>query len=277
METSNPLDTNEGRTLLAFMRLAVNRNDCLAWRTLFQVWYKGIGEGAIEAVYDLARHRGLSFAQALFTSYKHPSLLPSNYQSRISEAIRQVLERLSKLFAKNVQEKYETCKELMDVIQKASESLIRDKEIREFVLMELSRSAEPIGAKSIEELVRATEVVSEDIEQEIEKGKVNILTMHRAKGLTAEAVIVAAVEDQYIPGRAQGDAVDDERRLLYVSLTRAKHHLFMTYCDKRTGPQRHTGRDSGRVARSLSQFLRDCPYTPEIGSIFTVRLAKENK
>lgn len=143
--------------------------------------------------------------------------------------------------------------------------------------MELERAAEAVEATCIEELVRATEVVSEDIEQELEEGKVNILTMHRAKGLTAEAVIVAAAEDQYIPGRAQGDAIDDERRLLYVSLTRAKHYIFVTYCDRRTGPQRHTGRDSGRVARSLSQFLVDCPHSPEDGRAFINRLAEEDE
>ena len=103
-----------------------------------------------------------------------------------------------------------------------------------------------------------------------------LLTMHRAKGLTAEAVIVAATEDQYIPGRAQGDEVDDERRLLYVSLTRAKHHLFITYCDRRTGQQIHTGRDSGNTSRSLSQFLADCPHTPQDGREFIDRVARES-
>ena len=92
--------------------------------------------------------------------------------------------------------------------------------------------------------------------------------MHRAKGLTAEAVIVVATEDQYIPGVAKGEEIGDERRLLYVSLTRARHHLFITYCDKRIGEQSHTGRDSGKVARSLTRFLVDCPYTPKDGRSF---------
>ena len=100
--------------------------------------------------------------------------------------------------------------------------------------------------------------------------------MHRAKGLTAKAVIVAAAEDQYIPGRAGTEEIDDERRLLYVSLTRAKHYLFITYCDQRTGQQSHTGRDSGSIYRSLSQFLNDCPYTPKNGREYIDRLAVEN-
>ncbi|MBS3919356.1 MAG: ATP-dependent helicase [Deltaproteobacteria bacterium] len=276
-DTANPFDNADGRAFLAFMRLAVNREDSLAWRTLFQLWCNGIGLGAIGVVYDLARGRGVSFAQTLLTAHDDANILPSSYRFRISEAIRRVLDRLEELFPTDTQEEFEPYERLMDVVRTAVESFIGDEEVRKSVLVKVGQAAGAVEAKSIQEVVRATEVASEDIEQEIAQGKVNILTMHRAKGLTAKAIIVAAVEDQYIPGRAQGDAVDDERRLLYVSLTRAKHHLFVTYCDRRTGPQRHTGRDSGRVARSLSQFLVDCLHTPQDGRTFVDNLAEENE
>ena len=68
-------------------------------------------------------------------------------------------------------------------------------------------------------------------EQELEEDKINILTMHKAKGLTAKATIIAGLEDERLPGSAEGSDLEDERRLLYVSLTRAKHYLIMTYCD----------------------------------------------
>jgi DNA helicase-2/ATP-dependent DNA helicase PcrA len=275
-ETAKPLDQNYGRIFLAFMRLAVSREDSLAWRTLFRLWCNGIGPSAINALYDLARSRGTSFAQTVLAAHNDTSILPSNHQSRLSIAIQSVLDRLEELFPRSTQEDHETCDELINVVRTAAERLIVDQREREYVLLEFERAAEAVEATFIEELLRATEVSSDDIEQELEECKVNILTMHRAKGLTAEAVIVAAAEDEYIPGRAQGNAIDDERRLLYVSLTRAKHHLFVTYCDRRTGPQRHTGRDSGRVARSLSQFLVDCPHSPEDGNAFIGRLAEEN-
>jgi len=259
------------------MRLAVSREDSLAWRTLFQVWCNGIGSGAIGAVYDLARSRGMSFAETVLAARDIAVILPSNHQSRLSGAINRVLDRLEESFPGDAQEEHETHDELLDVVRTAAESLIVNKESRDSVLREFERIAETTEASSLKELVRATEVASDDIEQEIEQGRVNILSMHRAKGLTAEAVIIAAAEDQYIPGRAQGDAIDDERRLLYVSLTRAKHHLFVTYCDRRTGPQRHTGRNRGLATRSLSQFLVDCPHTPQDGRTFINRLTEEDE
>ena len=91
--------------------------------------------------------------------------------------------------------------------------------------------------------------------------------MHKAKGLTADTVIIVAAEDEHIPGRqTQEPQLGDERRLLFVSLTRAKHHLFITYCTKRLGQQRMLGRNTGRRDRTLTQFLRDTPLHPEVGN-----------
>ena len=275
-DMTDALDKDYGRAFLAFLRLAVGSEDSLAWRSLLQAWCNGVGTKAIGAVYDLARSRGENFAQTVIAAHADADILPTNHRSRLFGAINNVLNQLNVLLPEDSREEYETCDELIEIIRSAAESIIMDEQERSLILLKFEQAAKAFESTSIKELVRAIEVESEDIEQELEEGKVNILTMHRAKGLTAEAVIVAAAEDQYIPGRAQGDEVDDERRLLYVSLTRAKHHLFVTYCDKRTGHQSHTGRDSGSVYRSLSQFLVDCPHTSQDGREFIGRLAEES-
>jgi superfamily I DNA/RNA helicase len=133
----------------------------------------------------------------------------------------------------------------------------------------VTQTAQPA---SLNELLRAIESSAENIEQELDPGRVNILTMHKAKGLTAEAVIIVAAEDEYLPGRAAGDDMDDERRLLYVSLTRAKHHLYLTYCNERTGRQQHTGRTVGNTRRHLTRFLQDAPLRPQRGVDYVHRL-----
>ncbi len=273
-DTASPLDDGDGRAFLAFMRLAANREDSLSWRTLLHLWCRGIGAGAIDALYDLARSGGQTFARTILAAHEDADILPSGHRSRLGRAIGRVLDRLNQALPAEALEEHETSEELLDTVRAAADVLIGDDDLKEAVLSGLELTAEAIECTTIDELVRATEVVRESIEQEIEEDAINILTMHRAKGLTAEAVIVAAAEDQYLPGRAQGDAVDDERRLLYVSLTRAKHHLFVTYCDRRTGPQQYTGRDSGRPIRSLTRFLVDCPHRPEEGTAFVATLAQ---
>ena len=276
-ESTNPLDKAKGRSFFAFLQLATRQEDSLAWCSLLKTWCEGIGPGAIGAVYDLARNRGENFAQTVVAAHADAVILPTKHRSRLSEAINNVMTRLEAVFPEETRREHETCDQLMEAIRPAAQSIIANDNERKAILLKCNQTAEGFGATSIRELVRAIGVAGEDIEQELEEGRVNILTMHRAKGLTAGAVIIAAAEDEYIPGRAQGEQIDDERRLLYVSLTRAKHHLFITYCDKRTGQQSHTGRDSGKVARSLSQFLVDCPHTSQSGKAFISNLSKGYK
>ena len=67
--------------------------------------------------------------------------------------------------------------------------------------------------------------------------KVTLLTMHAAKGLEFPVVFVTGCEDDLIPLRLQGrdeNNSDEERRLFYVAMTRAKERLYLTYCRKRT-------------------------------------------
>ena len=274
-DSTSPLNEKNGRSFLAFLQLAARRDDSLAWRSLLKTWCEGVGAGAIETLYGVVRSRGENFAQTVAAVHTDAAILPTTHRSRLSKAISNVTNQLDTLFPEEACKDQETCDELMKVIDPAAKSIITDDGEREVILRKLKHTAEGFGATSIEALVRAVGVASEDIEQELEEDKVNILTMHRAKGLTAEAVIIVAAEDEYIPGRALGEAIDDERRLLYVSLTRAKHYLFVTYCDKRTGPQQHTGSSSGKATRSLSQFLIDSPHTPQDGKTFISSLAKE--
>jgi DNA helicase-2/ATP-dependent DNA helicase PcrA len=86
-------------------------------------------------------------------------------------------------------------------------------------------------------------------------GGVNLLTYHRAKGLEWEAVFLPAVEEGLLPIRqASGpDAIDEERRLLYVGITRARRHLWISWAGRREGP---SGKEtSRRRSRFLDEVL----------------------
>jgi len=265
------LNGKAGRSVLAFLRLAINRKDSLAWRTLFQEWYQGVGTGAVQEIYQSAQSHHRTFAQEILEADNEESF-STRHRSRIFGAIDKISNQLNDLFLGNV-----TSDNPMPAIYNATESLVSDEDTRAAILSKFQRAAELIDSKTLEEIVRAVEVVDEETDQEVEQDQINILSMHRAKGLTAKAVIVVAAEDQYIPGRATGIGIDDERRLMYVSLTRAKHHLFVTYCDNRTGEQMHTGSDSGQTSRSLSRFLASIIQAPEDGETFVARLAEEDE
>ncbi len=83
--------------------------------------------------------------------------------------------------------------------------------------------------------------------------RLNLLTLHAAKGLEFRAVFIIGVEQGILPhNRSSGELneLEEERRLFYVGITRAKEKLFITYSEKR--------RVYGRIQYSLpSQFLTE--------------------
>lgn len=262
----DPLDQPSGRQAIGLLRLVLNPEDDLAWRTLLQLRGNHLGDQAMVAIYELARTRGFRFAQAVRTVAADSSAIP-----RHGAQVRAEFESLTRMIDILRQSRLSSAEPmepaaLLAAVTLAVREITSQEDDVTAIVARIQSTIETSGAQTLEQLVRAVEIANVGLEQELEAGRVNILTMHRAKGLTAEAVVIVAVEDEYLPGRAQGEDVGDERRLLYVSLTRAKHHLFMTFCRQRTGRQQHTGSTTGATRRTLTQFLQGGPITPVDGS-----------
>jgi superfamily I DNA/RNA helicase len=99
---------------------------------------------------------------------------------------------------------------------------------------------------------------NEKEEDEDEKGPpryVSLMSVHAAKGLEFPAVFIAGLEDELLPHRnslSDQRSIDEERRLFYVAITRAKKHLFMSYARAR-------GAGAQRQGRLPSRFLAELP------------------
>ncbi len=255
----SPIDDKAGRQVLSLLRLLVDENNSLAWRSLLSVRKNGLGNGAMRAVFNLAVTLESTFLEALLKIHDDPTIVPGfgNKLSSEFDDISNLLDSLDGSGGGSPQQK--SVQSILDqVILQTIVNADEQARVRRF----LSGIIDSSGATSIPELVFALDARNADIEQDMAADNVNILTMHRAKGLTAEAVIIVGVEQESIPGRAHGESqLGDERRLLYVSLTRATKYLFITYCDRRTGRQRHAGSNSGSTQRRLSEFLSDGPLS----------------
>jgi DNA helicase-2/ATP-dependent DNA helicase PcrA len=87
---------------------------------------------------------------------------------------------------------------------------------------------------------------------------VDVITFHRAKGLEWPVVFVAGLEDGYVPiSRATSrDALDEERRLLYVALSRAEDELFCSWAKARTFGSRSVAREPSPYIDAIEEVRR---------------------
>jgi DNA helicase-2/ATP-dependent DNA helicase PcrA len=88
---------------------------------------------------------------------------------------------------------------------------------------------------------------------------VRMMTMGQSKGLTVNTTIVMGVEDGIIPLEREGVDVNEERRLLYVAMTRATDMCLLTYAATRSGQSARIGRTQVGRARNRSPLLRYLP------------------
>lgn len=269
--SNSPLDENPGRIILSFLRLLRNQSDHLAWRSLLMLRQNRIGKITIQSLIDKSISSGTSFAEMLFQIRENPDSI-TRYGNILADETSRIISFTSELSEQIALEDLDIdlFRELLDRIENFSCNHGEGLNAQEY----LSRLFEESEASSLVDFLPYIESSNENIEQELDSSRVNMLTMHKAKGLSAKAVIVMAVEDETIPGRQENEpGLGDERRLLFVSLTRAKHNLYITYCNRRSGRQRHLGRNSGNPRRTLTRFLRDAPIHPQDGKDFIHRKA----
>ena len=127
------------------------------------------------------------------------------------------------------------------------------------VLMELDEASEQ--NQSLSQFLSYIEPLGKDLAQAKSDG-VRIMTMGGAKGLTARATVVAGVENGLVP-RPKG-ILAEERRILFVAMTRAREYLFCTWAQRRTGPTARAG--AGSCTRRLhSSFLDGGPVRSQDG------------
>jgi DNA helicase II / ATP-dependent DNA helicase PcrA len=248
------LDTVYARRLVSMVKYFSNPSNDLAVRTIVSTT-RGIGPAVIESIEGNCRQNQKRFHETIsdicngsITGIRSSALIAASFQPVVNLQHRITNEGL-------------TFPELLDAaIQLAGGTDCADfsRDFRELLAEE--------GVDSIDKLVTfVTDILGPAEPANSDLPGVRIMSMHRAKGLTSKVVFVVAVEDEYLPGR---DEPDESRRLLYVSLTRAKHYLFATFCTSRTGQQSHTGfLRQHTSARTLSRFLTDLPSPRPVSGV----------
>jgi len=245
------------RRLLATLRLLVHRTDSLAWASLLKL-ENGIGDSFFNHIYNLASGSNRQFGEVLLESKEHGfGGAHAAVSRRATEMIDAVLDWLDEHLPpeknKEAWGSWISANTGTDIVPQPSEQL---KEI----LSSIDELADP--EQGLARYLGQITPLAKDIAQTESTG-VRIMTMAASKGLTVEATVLAGLEHKLVP--RVGENLAEERRLLYVAMTRAKKYLFGTWARRRKGPTARAGQVWVAERRNKSLFLDGGPITSEDG------------
>ena len=223
----------EVQDVLSYLKLVVNEYDFTAFKRAISVPKRGIGDKTIEKIDEFARdYPGgpISIRQAI-----EKIQLKGKAQSSLDEFtayLSELDEAMTELSPKEMINKICTDLDIISYLQSHPEYK-KNWEERLMNIQELVNVATEYS--NIEELLSQAALYS--IEEDDEANKidaVNMLTMHSSKGLEYKAVIIVNCNEGTSPHyKSLGNTkqLEEERRLFYVAMTRAKDYLFMTFPD----------------------------------------------
>ena len=251
-------DRAEVKDMLAYLCVLNNRNDDLRLKRIINNPPRGLGAKTIETAQRLAEAEGRSLYSVVSQCRNYAPLEKAAAKltqfSTMMESLAQLLDDGMAL-----EEFYEELMRRTGYLQmleekQTEENITRLENIRELkssILSYVENAEQPSLAGFLEEIALYTDIE----EYNASDDAVVMMTMHSAKGLEFPNVFLVGFEDGLFPGmRAIGDyeEMEEERRLCYVAITRAKEKLCISYARQRM----LYGRTNAALA---SRFLKEIP------------------
>lgn len=231
-------ERKETKDMICYMRLVVNPADDLALKRVINEPKRGIGAVTLGKLEALARVHGLSLLDILSQDEISYSL-PARAQKAVGEMVRiirlcaQEKEnlRVSDIYDQLlVKSGYLKALEAEDT-QEAASRIENLMDFKSFIY-DYEKEKEDTDEKStLEEFLEKVATNGDVDKLEEGTGKVTLMTMHSAKGLEFPIVFLPGMEDGLFPGHRALDnenGMEEERRLCYVGMTRAREKLFLT-------------------------------------------------
>lgn len=237
-------DRAEIKDALAYLRLVINASDDEAFRRVYSTPKRGIGDVTFSTLSDLANSQHKPLMEVASDYDLMAEALKPGPIKRISdfvELINQLREaantgmtlaeymshlilatRLTDMYSDDSVESLSKLDNLNELV-----SAVQEYEDAHYEL-----SDDPV---TIEDFVRDMSLYTDADQKEDGTPKVTLMTMHASKGLEYEEVYCVGLEDQLIPSERYSEEkdIEEERRLLYVAITRAKEKCILSYAQSR--------------------------------------------
>lgn len=234
-------ERREIKDTLAYLRALVNPQDVVSVRRVINTPKRGIGDQTVAALEGFARDEGLTLMEAARRAEEVPVLSPRAVSA--TAGFVEVMEGLRERVAAG-----ESVPRLVEAAftdsgywaeldaERTVEAESRKENLRELVGVGAEFEARFPDA-GLPEFLEQISLVTDQDEYDEESGAVTLMTLHTAKGLEFEVVFIVGMEDGVFPHhRSMTDSgeLEEERRLAYVGITRAKRRLFLTHAWSRS-------------------------------------------
>ena len=239
-------ERKEIKDIVAYLNLLVCPLCEVSMRRIINVPTRGIGKSAIETIAKTAKEKGKTFNQVIWDSLNKDELPP-----RILKKVRDFAGTIkgfnrmaSRLTIALLIQKIINKIEYFDELKKDESGIaeVRIENVKELVsaASEYSQSTENAAKQSFRAalagFLEGIALVSNIDKWDDTKERVTLMTLHSAKGLEFEVVIMVGMEEGVFPhasSLSDNEQFEEERRLCYVGMTRAKSKLIMCYMDQR--------------------------------------------
>ena len=265
---TNFYSRREIKDILAYLKTIDNGKDDVAVRRIINIPRRGIGAATIAKVQDYAGQQGISFYEALKEAEQIASV------GRAAAKIRPFVDLIQTFRSKL---EYYSLTDLMDdilektgYVKELEESDEEDAQDRianiDELVSKVASYEESHDEPSLSEFLEEVALVADIDRVEDGDNRVLLMTLHSAKGLEFPVVYLAGMEDGLFPGYMSivsddADDLEEERRLAYVGITRAREDLTLTCAKQRM--------QRGEVQyNAVSRFVKEIPvdlldqYTP---------------
>lgn len=240
----------EIKDILAYLSLLNNKNDNHNFYRIINVPKRSVGEKTLEKIQEVANERNISMLEAL----RYIDEIPVRTATKL--ALREFYNMMQNIYS-NLDEM--SIKEIFDEILIKThyiDSIEDNKEDRVRNIEELLNSITELEKQkpnmTLNEYLDMISLSSATDEMEEDENYVKLMTIHSSKGLEFDYVFLAGMEDGLFPSisfDAPEEELEEERRLCYVAITRAKKELFISYSSSR----KIWGKDDN--ARRPSRFI----------------------
>ncbi len=232
-------DRAEVKNVIAYMRVIVNPADTLSLKRIFNIPTRGLGKTTLETIERFAIAQNLTLFNALERAAEIPDITPRAKKGAV-EFHKLLSGFMTHRDSLNAQE---MTKKLLDATgylreleaDEDAEAQTRAQNVREF-LNAIDEYLERSEDKSTSGFLEQVSLVADSDEIESGPNYVTLMTVHLAKGLEFPSVFLTGMEEGLFPmGESDfsQEDLEEERRLCYVGMTRAKTHLQITWTASR--------------------------------------------